>query len=319
MSDIKIEGDNVNKGLKLLAVLSTIAMLVVLLGGALVTKTGSGMGCGRSWPLCNGQLIPTEISLELIIEFSHRLVSGISVFLVTALAIWSWRKIGHVRETKLLAILSVVFLIIQALLGAGAVIWGQQPVIMALHFGISLVSVASVFLLTLLIFEVDKKFDADSLVIDKGLRSQIYALTIYCYVVVYTGALVRHEKAQLACLDFPFCDNAAIFSLPSTKYEWVQMGHRFAASLFLIWVIALSIRILLKYKHKRVLFWSAVGSIIFILLQVVSGAAIIITRISLYTALAHALIITMLFSVLSYLVLLSTRSKKNENTNKKVA
>ncbi|WP_017753586.1 COX15/CtaA family protein [Calidifontibacillus oryziterrae] len=308
-----------NKGLKILSVAANIAMVFVLIGGALVTKTGSGMGCGRSWPLCNGQFVPSEITVETIIELSHRLVSGLAVILVTSLAIWSWKKIGHVRETKFLAFLSIFFLILQALLGAGAVIWGQDPVIMALHFGVSLVSVASVFLLALLIFEVDKKFDAEKLIIEKGIRGQIYALTIYCYAVVYTGALVRHEKAHLACLDFPFCDNDAIFSLPTNQFEWVQMGHRFAALIFFVWVIALSVRIIKSYRTTRVLVWSAISASIFITLQAISGALIIYTRVNLFVALGHALFITLLFGILSYLVLLSTRSPKNELKNKKVA
>ncbi|NSL50740.1 COX15/CtaA family protein [Calidifontibacillus erzurumensis] len=308
-----------NKGLKILSVASTIVMLFVLIGGALVTKTGSGMGCGRSWPLCHGKFLPTEITQELIIELSHRLFSGLSVILVTWLAIWSWRKIGHIRETKFLAFLSVFFLVVQALLGAGAVIWGQDPVIMALHFGVSLVSVAAVFLLMLLIFEVDKKFDAESLILDKGLRKQIYALSIYSYVVVYTGALVRHKKAHLACLDFPFCDNDAIFSLPGNQYQWVQMAHRFAALIIFLWIVYLSIRMIKQYRTKRVIFWSAISITTLITLQGLSGALIIFTKVDLYVALAHATFITILFCVLCYLVLLSTRSKKNEQINKKIA
>ncbi|HHY73893.1 MAG TPA: heme A synthase [Bacillus bacterium] len=301
-----------NRGLKVLSVASSIVMLFVLIGGALVTKTGSGMGCGRSWPLCNGKFLPGDITSELIIELSHRLVSGLSIILVVTLAVWSWKKVGHIREVKFLSFLSVFFLIVQALLGAGAVIWGQDPVIMALHFGVSLVSVASVFLLMLLIFEIDKKFDADSLIIDKGLRAQIYAISIYCYMVVYTGALVRHKKAHLACLDFPFCDNSAMFSLPTNEFEWVQMGHRFAATIFFVWLILLSIRIIKQYRIKRVLYWSAISSIILIILQPLSGALIIYTRVNLYVTLAHATFITVLFCVLSYLILLSSRSKKNK-------
>ena len=45
-----------NRFLKWLSVLTTIGMIFILIGGALVTKTESGMGCGRSWPLCNGQV-----------------------------------------------------------------------------------------------------------------------------------------------------------------------------------------------------------------------------------------------------------------------
>ncbi len=86
--------------LKWFAVATTIGMLFVLIGGALVTKTGSGMGCGRSWPLCHGQLIPSHITTELLIELSHRVVSGVVGLMVLILSIWSWKAIGHIRETK---------------------------------------------------------------------------------------------------------------------------------------------------------------------------------------------------------------------------
>ncbi|MCY9219575.1 heme A synthase, partial [Bacillus licheniformis] len=191
-----------NKALKGLGIITTIAMLFVLIGGALVTKTGSGMGCGRSWPLCNGSIFPA-LTLESIIEWSHRFVSGTSGVLVLALAIWTWKKIGHIRETKFLAVMSVVFLILQALLGAAAVVFGSSALIMALHFGISLISFASVLLLTLLVFEADSKQKSESFYIGKTMQFHMIGIIIYTYVVVYTGAYVRHTSSSLACLDFP--------------------------------------------------------------------------------------------------------------------
>ena len=104
-----------SKALKYLAVLTTIVMLFVLLGGALVTKTDSGAGCGQSFPLCHGQIIPDDIQIETIIELSHRIVSGIAGILVLLLSVWSWRAIGHKRETNFLAILAFFFLMLQAL------------------------------------------------------------------------------------------------------------------------------------------------------------------------------------------------------------
>jgi cytochrome c oxidase assembly protein subunit 15 len=172
-------------------------MLFILLGGALVTKTDSGMGCGRSWPLCNGQLIPDKITIELVIELSHRLVSGAGGFLVLILSYMSWKKIGHIREARFLSVLSFGFLLLQGLIGAAAVIWSQSDFVLALHFGISLISFAAVFLLTLLIFEVDKKFEAEKLIVDKRMKFHIIGVLIFCLVVVYTGALVRHTESMI--------------------------------------------------------------------------------------------------------------------------
>ncbi|RFB19196.1 heme A synthase [Bacillus sp. HNG] len=300
-----------SRSLKWLSVLTTIGMLFVLIGGALVTKTESGAGCGDSWPLCHGQLIPDEITFELVIELSHRVVSGVVGILVLALSIWSWKAIGHIRETKFLAFISFFFLVLQGLIGAAAVMWGQSDLVLALHFGISLISFASVLLLTLLIFEVDKKFDADSLVIDKKLRTQFYAITIYSLVVVYTGALVRHVGASLACPDWPVCTYNNI-GLPTQLHEWIQMGHRLLAGILFIWVLMLFVRIYKHYKHEKVLYHGWMIALGFISLQVISGAIVVLSDLNLYIALAHALFIACLFGVFSYFILLSSRSNRNE-------
>lgn len=302
-----------HRRLKWLSVLTTIGMLCILIGGALVTKTDSGMGCGRSWPLCHGKFIPDEITSELIIELAHRVVSAVVGILVILLSIVSWRKIGHIRETKFLAVSSILFLIFQGLLGAAAVVWGQSDFVLALHFGISLISFATVFLLTLLIFEIDKKFDAEKLILDLRLKKHIFGITIYSYFVVYTGALVRHVNASHVCPDWPLCRNEQ-FILPTNLYEWVQMGHRAAAGIIFIWIAYMTILAFKHYSHQKVIYWGWLISFLLVSLQVISGALIVITPShSLYIALAHALFISCLFGMLSYFVLLAYRSKINTN------
>lgn len=300
------------KALKWFAVATTIGMLFILLGGALVTKTDSGMGCGSSWPLCHGQLIPTKITPELIIELAHRVVSGVVGLMVLILSVWAWKAIGHIKETNFLAILSVFFLILQGLIGAAAVVWGQSDFVLALHFGISLISFAAVFLLTLLIFEVDRKFAAEKLIITKQLTFHTIAVTIYSYIVVYTGALVRHVDAGLACPDWPLCFNGA-FSLPRNMYEWVQMGHRLAAGIIFIWIAYITFLVLKKHRHQRLLVVSWVIAFILSTLQVSSGAIIVATQLNLYISLAHAFFITSLFGVFSYLILLVSRSRNHRS------
>ncbi len=298
------------QSLKWLSVATTIGMIFILIGGALVTKTGSGMGCGRSWPLCNGKFLPLEITPELVIELSHRLVSGVVGIMVLVLSVWSWKAIGHIRETKFLSFLSFFFLLLQALVGAAAVKWGQSGFVLALHFGISLISFSAVLLLTLLIFEIDKKFDAEKLYIDKRMGFHIIGVSIYSYLLIYTGALVRHTKSSLVCRDWPLCLNDSP-SLPSNMYEWVQMGHRAAAGLIFLWIGYILYLVVRHYKDQKILYWGWIISFILVSLQVIAGAFIIISRLNLYIALLHAFFITCLFGVLSYFILLYSRSKRN--------
>lgn len=301
-----------NKYIKWFAVAATIGMLFILLGGALVSKTDSGMGCGRHWPGCNGQLIPDVITTEVLIEFSHRLVTGVVGILIVVLAVWAWRKMGHIRETKLLAVMAVFFLVLQALIGAAQVLWGQGDFILALHFGISLLSFASVLLLTLIIFEVDRKFDADRLKISPKLKFHTIGVTLYSYIVVYTGALVRHTESSLICSDWPLCRNDS-FALPSNMYEWVQMGHRTAAGLIVIWLGYIAWHAFKNYKNQRVLYWGWILAFIIVLLQATTGMLVVLTKLNLAVALLHSLLISLLFGLLCYMILLVSRSRSKKN------
>ncbi|MER1990371.1 MAG: heme A synthase [Solibacillus isronensis] len=299
------------KFLKWFAVLSTLGMLLILQGGALVTKTDSGLGCGRNWPDCNGSLIPKEITTEVLIEFSHRLVTGSVSIFILILVIWTWRALGHIREVKLLGFLALFFLALQALIGAAQVLWGQGDFILALHFGISLISFAAVLLLTLIVFEVDKKFDADQLYMSRKLKIHTICVTLYSYIVVYTGALVRHTDASLVCPDWPFCRNDQPMTMPYNMYEWVQMGHRFAVLIFVIWIAYIAIHVIRNYKNQRIIFWGWTIALSLVILQVIAGMLVVLLKLHLFVSLMHSLLITLLFGLLCYLIMLVSRSKIN--------
>ena len=73
---------------------SVLAYFVaVILWGTLVRATGSGAGCGNHWPLCNGTVLQHSPRLDTMIEFTHRITSGISFFSVVGLLVWTFA--GH--------------------------------------------------------------------------------------------------------------------------------------------------------------------------------------------------------------------------------
>ncbi len=97
--------------------------LVVILWGAYVRATGSGAGCGSHWPLCNGEVIPRAPQLETLIEFTHRLSSGLALILVVGLFIWAWRAYPKGSPVRLGAGLSLFFIFTEALVGAALVLF----------------------------------------------------------------------------------------------------------------------------------------------------------------------------------------------------
>jgi heme A synthase len=96
-------------------------VLVIALG-AFVRATGSGAGCGRHWPLCNGEVVPLAPRIETIIEFSHRTTSGLALLLVVALVPLAWRTFDRGHRVRVMALVSVAFIVLEALLGAGLVL-----------------------------------------------------------------------------------------------------------------------------------------------------------------------------------------------------
>src|SRR2546422_11546115 len=60
---------------------ATFTYLLIILG-AVVRITGSGMGCGDHWPLCHGRLFPPLDDIGTLIEWNHRLVAAVVSILV---------------------------------------------------------------------------------------------------------------------------------------------------------------------------------------------------------------------------------------------
>ncbi len=96
--------------------------ILVVLWGAYVRASGAGAGCGSHWPLCNGEVLPRAPRVETIIEFTHRITSGLALLSVGALALWAWRLFPSGHKARKYALLAVVFILIEALLGAGLVL-----------------------------------------------------------------------------------------------------------------------------------------------------------------------------------------------------
>jgi heme A synthase len=97
--------------------------LAVILWGAYVRASGSGAGCGAHWPLCNGEIIPRSPSVETLIEYSHRLTSGLALAAVVAVLVWTRRVMPAGHPARRGAAWSVFFMLTEAAVGAGLVLF----------------------------------------------------------------------------------------------------------------------------------------------------------------------------------------------------
>src|SRR5215472_17744478 len=223
-----------------LGVAAAVGMLLVLVMGATVTTTGSAQGCGRDWPLCRGKFIP-DFALATVIEFSHRGMTSIESVLVVTLTAAVLILFREQRPVRVLAPLMLGFLLLQAGMGAWAVKYPQQPVVLALHFGISLVALATTTLTAIYIRRPRALLSAPA--VSGGVRLMTWGIAVYVYLLVYSGAYIRHVGAAAACQSWPLCGGSS--AALGVEALAVDLGHRFAAGAALL----LGLGVLLVYRR----------------------------------------------------------------------
>lgn len=288
--------------LRIFAVLTSLGSYLMLLMGAIVTKTGSGEGCGHTWPFCHGELIPQTITVAKAIEYSHRMVAGMVGLLILVLAVWVWRRCQGDRLLMWLAGLSLFFVIFQGILGALTVVFREvlaHKTALSLHFGFSLISFASVVILTMFLF---RRYPGQLPQVGRWFPYTLWGILAYTYVVVYTGALVRHTGATMGCgAQFPLCNG--VWLPPFNSLAGFQMMHRFAAFLLLGMMITLFGVVYRRLKWQP-LVKLLLGATLLLIVQAISGVVTILTEGQLLAALLHTTIVSLFFAWVGYICLL---------------
>jgi cytochrome c oxidase assembly protein subunit 15 len=113
----------------------------VVVWGAFVRATGSGAGCGEHWPTCNGEVVPRTEDVATMIEFAHRLTSGVALLLTVALVALAVRRFPGGHRVRRAAWATLGFMLAEAALGAGLVLFGlvddndsvARAVVMCMH------------------------------------------------------------------------------------------------------------------------------------------------------------------------------------------
>ncbi|UFJ43362.1 heme A synthase [Brevibacillus humidisoli] len=281
-------------------------MFLTMLAGSLVTKTGSAMGCGNDWPLCNGKWVP-EYTLESLIEYSHRLITGVAGLVVILFSIVAWRRFRGNAEVRALAMIGLFFIILESLLGASAVIWPQSSAVLALHFGFSLLAFSGVLLLTLFVLQRERRDQYVRQPVSRRFRNLVWGVAIYAYGVVYLGAYVRHTGSSMGCNEWPLCRGGEL--IPElTGQVAIHFIHRLAATcLFLLLLVVLVYAFRYYRQERRDVYVASLLAFILVALQVISGGFVVWFELHLYATMLHSAIITCLFGILCYLCLQSLK------------
>ncbi|MVP01739.1 COX15/CtaA family protein [Paenibacillus lutrae] len=307
-----------------------IGMFLIIMMGALVTKTDSGLGCGYEWPLCNGKFVPAY-TISSMIEYSHRAVTGLVGFLMLATFILVFKSVER-KDAKYFVGGAALFTVIQAAMGAFAVVWPQSSAVLALHFGLSLLAFAMTLLLWLTFTkwgdytvsvaretrQGQSAVQPGSAPVAPGFRKFVWFIAVYCYIVVYVGAFVRHTESSGGCAGWPLCNGEVVPTLSGAS--GIVFFHRLAAAGILICGIVLFVMARKNYSHLTNVYNGTRWVLILLVAQVFSGALVTWSlgheTLFLFTAMIHAVLICALFGFISYLcvVMLSARKPIEKNT-----
>ena len=287
--------------IKWITAATCVGMFIVLIAGALVTKTESGRGCGDDWPLCNGKFLPAY-TWESMIEYSHRAVSGVVGILVLLTFIAIIRKYGRRSEAYIYASGIAFFTVLQAILGAMAVKWEQSSIVMALHFGFSMLA----FTFTLLTFQVVRRgveSHHNNVDVSHSFTRFSWLFTVYSYIVVYIGAYVRHTDSSGGCSGWPLCNNEVIPELSGAT--GIAFVHRLAALLLFVLIAWMAVKGVKEFGIRSELGKLSSYSLLLVLLQIFSGAFVVLSmsneNLYVFASLVHTSLIAALFAILSYI------------------
>jgi heme a synthase len=220
--------------------------VLVILWGAIVRTSGSGAGCGDNWPLCNGDFVPHHPRLATVIEFAHRSMTGVAAALVIGLVVWTFYATRRDHRARKAAIASVIFLVMEALLGAVLVLGGYvqdnvstgRVVMQAIHFTNTMFLLASLTLTAWWLGNCGIP-TATPLRSDKGLRGPAWVALAATIVMGATGAI-----AALADTLFPstsllagFASDFAASSPFLVRMRWVHPAAAIVGFCCVIWLV----------------------------------------------------------------------------------
>ncbi|TAK23343.1 MAG: protoheme IX farnesyltransferase [Chloroflexota bacterium] len=188
------------KGFRGIALASAIGVYLLIVMGAIVRVTGSGLGC-PDWPLCHGQIVP-PLEYHAILEYVHRSVAalvGIPLLLLLGVTLARYRSNPLIIQP---VVWMMILLVPQIWLGREVVLRELPPMMVAIHLAIALVIMALAFFVATLVSLPGGERGGSAQAFPNSLGWTIVGV----FVLLLTGAYMRAIGASWVCLGFPLCN-----------------------------------------------------------------------------------------------------------------
>jgi protoheme IX farnesyltransferase len=287
---------------------AVLALGLIVLGGV-VRITGSGLGCGEHWPRCNGEWFP-PLDLPTMIEIGHRWAAALVSVFVLAVAVVAWRR--HRQEPALRnpALLALVLLVVQVLLGAVTVKLSLPPWVIITHLANAMLLLATLIVVGLRAGAPDGP-EPSRLEARHPAHGLVVATAAFGFIVILFGAQVANFHAGLFCLGFPLCDGAIL--PPASARGTLHWSHRVLAYLFLGLAVMMVARLSRRHDPASRELRRAAGMVLAATVaQIAVGAAMVLHLLPPALRALHLLVGTLVWAALVVLVFHSRRTPAAE-------
>ena len=186
-----------------LCLIATLCTYVLIVAGATVRVTGSGLGC-PDWPTCHGRLVP-PLEFTAIVEYTHRLLGAITSGLILAVPCGALIA-RRARRFIAPALALPALLVVQIALGALVVRLELDPLAVLIHLGFALLILGGMVWLTVLEAPEGALVDTPALRAHGSLVPWLSGLAALTFALILAGGVTRASGASWACRSFPGCD-----------------------------------------------------------------------------------------------------------------
>jgi len=293
--------------LQKVAVAATTVTFALIGVGALVRASGSGEGCGASWPLCTGV---KPFSYHALIEESHRLFALASVVLVGVLL---YQAARHYRRDPAVfrgSIAAGVLVVAQAALGGVVVKGDLHAGLVTAHFATAMILVGTVVYVTVSAFATPTGAAADGPVArsGRGFARLTVLTTVATFALLLVGAYVRGQNAGQAFPDWPLMNGKLV---PQLGGVFTTMFlHRILAAAVFVLVLYTAIRAwTTSPRRTEAVLFSSLALGLFVV-QIMLGAVLVWSRLAPAAKVGHVVVSSLIWGALVALATTSYRSAR---------
>jgi len=226
-----------------LAICAPVATYMVLVMGALQSRSGVGLAC-PDWPLCRGSLLAT-FSTDVLIASGHRVAGMLALLLALATAIVIWRRPASSRWLRLASLIVLGLFLVEGIAGVLVVLAGEYPIPVAAHLGIALLTLAVQVCITAIMFmPADSHMESARPALADPLTRGSLATVALAFMLLTTGASMAAGQGQ-ECGGSAGC---GVWTLSWQLFEAQGLIHRLAAAGVGVMVFWLTARV---WKRRR--------------------------------------------------------------------